>query len=222
MTERLPSVEVDPTDDTAKPRGSVVWLHGLGASGHDFPPIVPYLELPGVRFVFPHAPDRSVTINGGFVMPAWYDITALGPGGTNEGHVAETVAQVEALLADEEERFGAENVVLAGFSQGGAIALHTGLRHAQKLAGIMVLSAYEMFPERRESEATDANRETEILFCHGASDPVVPVDRGRTAYEAVVAAGWPALWSDYPMAHEVCMQEILDIGEWLRGRLSAD
>lgn len=217
MSELLDGVELHAGDEP--PDAAVVWLHGLGASGHDFPPIVPYLETPGVRYVFPHAPQRPVTINAGFVMPAWYDITALGPGGTNEDHVAETAEAVEALLAREEERFGSERVVLAGFSQGGAIALHVGLRHARRLAGILVLSAYEMFPERRAAEASDANRQTPLLFCHGAGDPMVPVDRGRAAYDAVVADGWPAVWHDYPMGHEVSLPEIQDIGSWLRERL---
>lgn len=217
MTE-LECVVVEAAAD-AQPCGVVVWLHGLGASGHDFPPVVPHLGLPGVRFVFPHAPQRPVTINGGLVMPAWYDIKVLGPGGTNEQHVEKTTSQVEALLAIEERRFGSERVVLAGFSQGGAIALHAGLRHAHKLAGILVLSAYEMFPERRAHEAAAANAQTPILFCHGTGDPMVPSSRGRAAYEAVNAAGWPTQWLDYPMGHEVCMPEIQDIGHWLKQRL---
>lgn len=217
MAELLDCVELVSGDGPA--HGCVVWLHGLGASGHDFPPVVPYLETPGLRFVFPHAPERPVTINAGFVMPAWYDITAIGPGGTNEQHVAETAASIEAILAREEEQFGADKVVLAGFSQGGAIALHVGLRHAQRLAGVLVLSAYEMFPDRREEEAHEANRETPIFFCHGANDEVVPCERGAAAYEGVTQAGWPTMWADYPMGHEVCLPEIQDIGTWLRDRL---
>ncbi len=220
MTELLEAVVVEPNEGQPAPRASVLWLHGLGASGHDFPPIVPHLGQSGLRYVFPHAPQRPVTINGGFLMPAWYDITALGPGGTNEDHVAEMTGAIEALLAHEEERFGVGNVLLAGFSQGGAMALHVGLRHAQKLAGILVLSAYEMFPERRSEEASDANRDTELLFCHGADDPVVPIARGLAAYDGLRDAGWPCTWRDYPMGHEVCLPQIQDIGAWLGERFA--
>src|SRR5688572_23047192 len=149
MTDRvLPCVEIGPKSDV---KGAVVWLHGLGANGHDFEPIVPYLDLPRVRFVFPHAPSRPVTINGGMRMPSWYDIVSLGAaGGGNAAHVGESRAQVDALLRREKERgLSSDRVVLAGFSQGAALALHTGIRHPETLAGIMVLSGYEVVPGSR-------------------------------------------------------------------------
>ena len=158
MTDVLPCVEIDAQGE---PAGTVLWLHGLGANGHDFEPIVPLLELPQVRFVFPHAPARGVTINGGLIMPAWYDILALGTaaGGEDADDVRESAAMIEALIAREGERgVPSENVVLAGFSQGGAMALFVGTRHAQPLRGIMVLSGYEVLARTREAEASEANR----------------------------------------------------------------
>jgi len=218
MSELLPCVEVEPSDARSGEPAAIVWLHGLGATGHDFEPIVPALDLPWVRFVFPHAPQRPVTINGGMVMPSWYDITSIGPGGTNEAHVVETTSSVEALLARERERVPAQRIVLAGFSQGGAIAFHVGLRHAEGLAGLMVLSSYEMYPDRRK-ERSVANAATPVLFGHGLYDPLVQVDRGRAAYESVVAPERDVRWLEYPMGHEVCPQQIDDVGGWLRERL---
>lgn len=220
MSELLRCVVVDPADPQSGRPAAVVWLHGLGATGHDFEPIVPHLGLPWVRFVFPHAPQRPVTINGGMVMPSWYDITHLGAGGQNESHIAETSSNVEALIARERESVAAERIVLAGFSQGGAIALWVGLRHAERLAGLMILSSYEMFPDRRQ-ERSPENRSTPILFGHGLHDPMVPVDRGRAAYEGAASRERDTRWLEYPMGHEVCPAEIDDIAAWLRERLPA-
>ena len=175
MAELLPCVEVTPPGEVSS---SIVWLHGLGASGHDFEPVVPDLHLPRTRFVFPHAPRRPVSINMGLIMPAWYDIMALGGSriGLEERHVRESAALVEALLERERERgVPSTHTVLAGFSQGGALALFTGVRHAETLAGILVLSAHEPLPETREKEQSEANRTTPMLFCHGTYDPVVPM-----------------------------------------------
>ena len=219
MTNLLPCVEINPTDPTTGDPGCVVWLHGLGANGHDFEPIVPHLGLPHARFVFPHAPNRPVTINGGLIMPAWYDITGAGPGGSNQRHIRETQEQIEAILERERETFPASRIVLAGFSQGGAIVLHVGVRHAHPLAGIMVLSAYELQPENREGEADPANASTPMLFCHGSQDPLVPVTGGKAASETFSSPDREVEWHEFPIAHEVSMPEIEVIGEWLRRRL---
>jgi phospholipase/carboxylesterase len=213
VAELLPCVEIGPRGQA---EGAVVWMHGLGANGHDFEPIVPYLELPRVRFVFPHAPLRPVTINGGMVMPAWYDITALAsPGGENAQQVLESAKAVGALVAREATRgVPPEHVVVAGFSQGAAVALHVGTRYPDRLAGIMVLSGYEVRAATREAEASPANRRTPMLFCHGTEDEVVPLAGGRAAYEAH-AAGREAQWREYPVAHQVSEEEIADVRDWL-------
>lgn len=180
---------------------------------------MPYLGLPWARFVFPHAPQLPVTINGGLIMPAWYDVTHLGAGGASERHVDEARQLVETLLEDESATIPTSRIVLAGFSQGGAVALHTGIRYRHPLAGLMILSAYELFPERR-SEACDENAATPILFAHGSHDPMVPVDRGRAAAEAYETGDRQVEWHEFPIGHEVSMPEIEVIGAWLRARLA--
>jgi phospholipase/carboxylesterase len=216
MSEFLPCVEIDPP---GKPEGVVVWLHGLGADGHDFEPVVPILGLPRARFVFPHAPRGPVTINGGMVMPAWYDIVAIGGDGAKGEDVRRSAKQLRALL-EREERKGvpADRIVLAGFSQGAAMALHVGTRYPRALRGIMVLSGYEVLPHTREREETPANRTTPMLFCHGTADPLVPIAAGRLAYEAHVHPQRPAEWHEFPMAHEVSPAELTVIRQWLGAR----
>jgi phospholipase/carboxylesterase len=217
MAELLPCVEVGPDDEAD---GAVVWLHGLGASGHDFEDIVPMLRLPGVRFVFPHAPRRGVTINGGMIMPAWYDILRFSDAAGSEraDQVRESAAMVEALLARERDRgVPSDRTVLAGFSQGGAMALYTGARHAHPLAGIMVLSGYEVLSSERQ--VAPENAATPMLFGHGAHDPVVPAERGRAAMRAY-ESGRAAEWHQYAMAHEVCIEEIAHVRDWLHARLA--
>ena len=221
MTDLLPCVEVGPAEGAAH---SVIWLHGLGANGHDFEPIVPLLEMPTTRFVFPHAPVLPVTINMGMTMPAWYDILTLDESPTREPpeHILASAALIEALVAREKERgVPAEKVVLAGFSQGGAMALHTGLRHSERLAGIMVLSAYLVLPDRLEAEVAAANRQTPMLFCHGTHDPMVPCRRGKASMEAVhqLNPERPLIWEEFPMGHEVCPPELGLIKAWLKKRL---
>jgi phospholipase/carboxylesterase len=221
MTDVLPGVEIDAQGAAA---GSIIWMHGLGASGHDFEPIVPLLQLPQVRFVFPHAPARGVTINGGLIMPAWYDILALGTaaGGEDADDVRESAAMIEALIAREAARgVPPENVVLAGFSQGGAMALFTGTRHAQALRGIMVLSGYEVLARSREAETTEANRQTPLLFCHGTHDPMVSIVRARAAFAAYAEGRPRAEWHQFAMGHEVCPPEIDVIRQWLAARFAA-
>ena len=216
MAEVLPCVEIDPP---GKPEGAVVWLHGLGADGHDFEPIVPLLGLPRARFVFPHAPSMPVTINGGMVMPAWYDIRAIGGGGESEADIRRSASLVQALLEREEQRgVSPSRIVLAGFSQGGAMALHVGTRYPRALLGIMVLSGYEVLAGTRNVEETGANRSTPMIFCHGTADPLVPIAAGRLAYEAHERPGRPAEWHPFSMAHEVSPAELTVIRQWLAAR----
>jgi phospholipase/carboxylesterase len=217
--EILPCVETGPEGDA---EGSIVWLHGLGADGHDFEDVVPLLELPRVRFVFPNAPRKPVTINGGLIMPAWYDITSLASArGENERHVRESADQVRDLIAREKERgVPASRLVLAGFSQGGSMALHVGPRYPETLLGILVLSGYEVLASTREDEASPANAATPMLFCHGTHDPLVPLAAGRRAYETY-AAGRAAEWRAFPIAHQVSMEEIRVVRDWLHARFDS-
>jgi phospholipase/carboxylesterase len=214
----LPCVEIGPQE---KPDGAVVWLHGLGASGHDFEDIVPLLNLPRVRFVFPHAPRRPVTINGGLIMPAWYDILVFGAasGGEEPRHVRESAVLVEALLAREQERgVPASRIVLAGFSQGAAMALHVGVRFHRRLLGIMALSGYQILGDTLAAEARPENLTTPLLSCHGRLDDVVDIERGRHAHQALAHPGRPAAWHEFPQGHEVSLEEVELIRRWLSDR----
>ena len=203
------------------PKAAVIWLHGLGADGHDFEPIVPELDLPdalAVRFVFPHAPMQAVTINGGAVMRAWYDVYALeGQRREDETGVRASQATVEELIAREKARgVPAARLVLAGFSQGGAIALQTGLRHGERLAGIMALSTYLPVASTLAAEASPANRATPIFMAHGLDDPLIPIERATMSRRQLEAAGYAVEWHEYPMGHAVCMEEIADVSAWLQ------
>jgi phospholipase/carboxylesterase len=204
-----------------EPVASVVWLHGLGASGHDFEPIVPELGLSdaAVRFVFPHAPEQAVTINQGMRMPAWYDIkgTDLSQREDAEG-LARSASLVAELLQAEQDK-GIDRLLLAGFSQGGALALYHGLRAPQSLRGILALSCYLPLGDKLGAEASESNRQTPILMQHGTHDPVVPVALGDMSQQALNQAGYAVQWQTYPMAHQVCLEQIHDIGRWLRERL---
>ncbi|MES2639958.1 MAG: dienelactone hydrolase family protein [Myxococcota bacterium] len=219
MTHLLPCVEIAPH---APATASVVWMHGLGASGHDFEPIVPHLGLPHVRYVFPHAPERPVTINGGFVMPSWYDIKHLDfvrEGREDEAQIRTSTEQIEALIAREITRgVPASRIVVAGFSQGAAMALHVAHRHAERLAGILCLSGYLVRPNAL-GEGHAANADTPMLFLHGRFDDVVPHAAGRAAFETFATGGRDVRWKDYAMSHEVCPAEVADIGQWLRERI---
>ncbi len=224
MAETLPECVEIPAPGTH--RWTVLWLHGLGADGHDFEPIVPELRLPadhGIRFVFPHAPHRPVTINGGMRMRAWYDIT--GPdlaGREDEAGILGSIATVEALIAAEGARgIPPERVILAGFSQGGAIACHGGLRHPETLAGIVVLSAYLPLADRLDGAAIRANHDTPIFQAHGRQDPVVPPSLGHYSQQRIAALRPAPEWREYDMAHGVCAQEIDDLRAWLQGRVGA-
>jgi len=217
MAGILPCVEIETH---AKPDASVIWLHGLGADGHDFEPIVTELGLPGdlaIRFVFPHAPAIAVTINGGYIMPAWYDIrqSALGIE-QDEAGVRQSAKSIKLLIEREIMRgIAASRIVLAGFSQGGAMALHAGLRYPEQLAGIMALSAYLLMPDALENERHSANGETPVFMAHGVTDPVVPLELGELSRMRLEALGMRVNWHRYPMQHAVCNEEIMAIGRWL-------
>jgi phospholipase/carboxylesterase len=207
-----------------EPSASVIWLHGLGADGHDFEPIVPELRLPDtlpLRFVFPHAPVRPVTINGGVAMRAWYDIVSLDRGGpVDSAGIGESTATLEALIAREEQRgIEPQRIVVAGFSQGGAIAINTVLRSETRLAGLMALSTWLALPDALQGDAVDTS--IPVFMAHGQFDPMIPMQFGRSSADALVKTGFAVEWHDYPMAHAVCPQEIDDIRAWLLGLLSA-
>jgi phospholipase/carboxylesterase len=197
----------------------VIWLHGLGADGHDFEPVVPELRLPSrlrVRFVFPHAPVRPVTINMGMPMRAWYDILQMGGGREDEAGIRASQALVQALIEQEKGRgVDPRRIVLAGFSQGGAIVLHTGLRHAERLAGILALSTYLPLAGTLAAERSAANRDLPLYMVHGTQDPMIGITRARESRAALEALGYPVQWKEYAMAHSVCGEEIADIAAWL-------
>ena len=217
----LESLEVETAPS---PRAAVIWMHGLGADGYDFVDIVPALGLRDVpvRFVFPHAPMQPVTINNGMVMRAWYDVRGEigGPRREDEAGVRASQARIEALIARERGRgIAAGRLVLAGFSQGGAMALHTGLRHPERLAGILALSCFLPLADRLAAEASAANRDVPIFMAHGVHDPLIPLARARQAHDILAGLGYRVQWHDYPMPHSVCDREVLDVGEWLAGVL---
>lgn len=220
MMKTLPCVEIDARVPAT---ASVIFLHGLGADGHDFEPVVPAFNLPWARFILPHAPSLPVTINGGYVMPAWYDIRTLDfdPHGEreDEAHVRASADAITALIARENARgIAPSRIVLGGFSQGGAMALFTGARHPEPLAGLLVLSAYELLPGRRD-EHSPANAATPILFCHGRHDPLVPMFAGQAACEAFRRPGRDVRWHDFPIQHEVSIPELQTVAAWLHERL---
>ena len=215
MPELLDAIEIETGKN---PTASVIWLHGLGADGNDFAPIVPELRLPkaGIRFVFPHAPVRPVTINAGMRMRAWYDIADGANRREDERGVRASQVLIEALIGREKERgTKAGRLVLAGFSQGGAIALHTGLRHPERIAGIMALSAYVPVEEKLSAEASTANRDVPIFMGHGSDDPIIPLVRAEQSRNLLKSLGYPAEWHKYAMPHSVCPEELADIGTWL-------
>ncbi len=203
----------------ARPDAAVIWLHGLGADGHDFEPLVPMLQLPArlaVRFVFPHAPQRPVTINMGLRMRAWYDVISLGGGQEDEAGIRASQALLEALVAREKTRgIAAHRIVLAGFSQGGAIALQTGLRHAERLAGIMALSTWLPLAGTLEAERHAINRDVPIFMAHGTHDEMIPLARAAQSRARLEALGHAPEWHEYAMGHSVCPEEVAAIAVWL-------
>jgi len=220
MSALLDAIQLETGRD---PERSVIWLHGLGADGRDFVPIVGEIDLPPepIRFVFPHAPVQPVTINNGMSMRAWYDIVADDLARReDERGVRASQGLVEALIAHERERgIPASRIVLAGFSQGGAISLQTGLRHPQRLAGIMALSTYVPIAATLEAERNRANADVPIFMAHGSQDPIIPLGHARRSRELLERLGYPVEWHEYVMPHSVSPHEIRDIGAWLRRAL---
>ena len=209
----MQAVEINTGPD---PAAAVIWLHGLGADGHDFEPIVPELELAQpVRFVFPHAPVRPVTINQGMRMRAWYDILQFGGGPEDEAGVRASQKLLEQMIAAERQR-GIGKILLAGFSQGGAIALQTALRHPEPLAGLLALSTYLPLNATLETERSAANRELPIFMAHGQYDEIIPPERAEQSRQRLEHLGYKVQWHTYPMPHSVCPEEIADISEFLR------
>lgn len=219
QTEQIDSVELVHGE---APDATVIWLHGLGADGNDFVPIVQELNLPAtisVRFIFPHAPVRPVTINGGLPMRAWYDIKSMEFRTIeDETGIRESAKFVNKLIAQERERgIKSERIVVAGFSQGGAIALHTGLRHSETLAGIMALSTYLPLRDRLREERSAANESTSVFMAHGTMDPTVAYAWAARSRDALQQQGYAVEWHEYLMQHSVSPQEISDIAAWLKG-----
>ena len=215
----LECVERGPQDADA----AIVWLHGLGADGHDFVPIVPELGLPPalkLRFVFPHARQRPVTVNGGMRMRAWYDIVSLETRRDDEAGIRDSARSIEQLVERERQRgIESQRIVIAGFSQGAAMALHCGLRTVEPLGGVIALSGFMVLAETLAAERTVAAAELPVFFGHGTQDPMVPMAGGRAAADRLASLGHPVEWHEYPMPHSVCAEEVRDIGLWLRSRL---
>ncbi|HVS27692.1 MAG TPA: alpha/beta fold hydrolase [Burkholderiales bacterium] len=218
MSGFLPAIEIETRSG---PQASVIWLHGLGADGNDFVPVVDQLGLPprlAVRFIFPHAPMQPVTINGGFVMRAWYDIAAADLSlREDEAGLRQSQREIEKLIAREKNRgIPAGKIVLAGFSQGGAIALQAGLRHPERLAGVLALSAYLPLPSTLAAEANAANADVPIFMAHGSADPTIPLLLANLSRQRLEQQGYKVEWHPYLMPHSLCPEEIRDIGVWLK------
>lgn len=219
----LDTVELEPEQQPAD--ASVIWMHGLGADGYDFEPVVPQLGLPpdlAVRFVFPHAPAMPVSLNFGMVMPAWFDVLSLDPKDRQDEEGIRRAGTWIERLVERERRRGVEpgRVVLAGFSQGGAVALHVGLRYPERLAGLLVLSTFLVLPDELEAERSEANRDVPILQGHGTLDPMVAESRGREACDRLRSLGYSVEYQTWPMQHQVCLEEIQLAGQWIGERLA--
>ena len=211
----LPPLEISTSDS---PDASVIWLHGLGADGYDFAPVVEALQpLPHIRFILPHAPAMPVTFNGGYVMPAWYDIYDRDiVDRQDEAGIRATQVRIDALIAKEQQRgVDPARIVLAGFSQGGAIALHTGLRHPHRLAGIMALSTYLPLPSKLVQERSPENATLPIFMAHGQFDDIIAPERAQASRELLEGMGYPLEWHEYAMTHSVCNEEAADIRDFL-------
>ncbi|MGB8339635.1 MAG: alpha/beta hydrolase-fold protein [Burkholderiales bacterium] len=221
-TSLLPAIELQTGH---QPIASVIWLHGLGADGNDFVSVVRELKLPDslpIRFIFPHAPMRPVSINGGFVMRAWYDL-AQGATGlqSNENDIRAAQKEIEKLIEREISRgIGSDKIILAGFSQGGVIALQTGLRYNEKLNGIMALSTYLALADSLEKEASAENKSISIFMAHGEQDNVIDFSIAEKSCHFLVKHGYTLEWHQYPMPHSVCLEEIGDISTWLQKQLA--
>jgi phospholipase/carboxylesterase len=216
MTELLERIEIEPKIQAT---AAVIWMHGLGADGHDFEPIVPELNLPSslaIRFIFPHAPVRPVSINNGDEMRAWYDFVPHAESGANQD-IDVSANQIKALIDEQITRgIPSERIVLAGFSQGGVIALHTAIRLEQRLAGVVALSSYLHDFRKTEAERNDANLGIPILMIHGTQDPMIPIMQAATSRENLKRLGYDVRWQDYPMGHQVCSEEIEQIADFFQ------
>ena len=217
MNTLLPRIEIE---SAPQPTAAVIWLHGLGADGNDFAALVPELDLtacPPIRFVFPHAPSMPVSLNGGYVMPAWYDIFGADLVSRQDAAGIQKSARAIAALIDQEVARGIapERIVLAGFSQGCAMALHTGLRYPKRLAGLLALSGYLPLADTLSAERTDANADTPIFMAHGSMDPVVVPARGEASRDLLARLGYPVQWHSYPMQHSLHPREVADISVFL-------
>ena len=226
ITTDTPLLDTVEHETGASPQWSVLWLHGLGADGHDFAPLVPELvrpDWPALRFVFPHAPVRAVTINNGVRMRAWYDIVGMDfPTRADSAGIEESLAQVDALIAREQARgIAPERLLLAGFSQGGAITLAAGLRRQVPLAGLIALSTYLPGAAQAAQFRVAAATAQPVFMAHGQFDPVVPQRGGEAAAQALRALGFGVEWRTYPMQHAVCADEIRDLGDWMTARFAA-
>lgn len=223
MEKLLPAIEVSTSDD---PQFAVIWMHGLGADGSDFEPVVPELGLdqqPGVRFVFPHAPSIPVTCNGGYVMPAWYDIITLESTSrrVDEAGIVVSREAIRRLIERENQRgIPCERIFLAGFSQGGAVAYTTALTHPERLAGLIALSTYIPIPRLLSDEAAAVNKEIPVFSAHGMEDDIVSPQLGIAARDFLIQHGYRVEWHEYPMPHSVCLEEVKAIGHWLQARMA--
>jgi phospholipase/carboxylesterase len=218
----LPTVELNPKD---APVAAVIWLHGLGADGHDFEPIVPQLRLPAdlpVRFIFPHAPEIAITAFGGQRIRAWFDFDPAG-GGVDLPGLKKSAAQIRDLIQNEiDNGIPTQRILLAGFSQGGVMAFHTGLYYSKPLAGVLALSTFLAEGEKLATDKAVANEKIPILMCHGQQDTMLPMTLGKSSLSILKSAGYAVEWREYPMGHEVCIQEIQDISHWLQSVLKSD
>lgn len=212
------------TSNSSKINASVIWLHGLGADGYDFEPIVHELNLPNVRFILPHAPDMAITRNNGYIMPAWYDVYGLTPiskeddaGIRNSENYINTLIQLEI-----DKGIAAEKIVIAGFSQGGALALHTALRYPKKLAGVLALSTYLPLKSTLAAEANTANAKLPIFMAHGIFDDVITIESAKVSLATLQSSQYLVNWHEYSMAHSLCAQEIADIRDFLQQVLQQD
>jgi phospholipase/carboxylesterase len=224
LAQLLPAIEVETTNN---PQFAVIWLHGLGADGSDFEPVVPELGLddqPGVRFIFPHAPEMPVTCNGGYVMPAWYDIITLEKNSrrVDEAGIVHSRQSIRQLIEREIQRgIPCERIFLAGFSQGGAVAYTTALTYPEKLAGLIALSTYIPVQRLLVDEKTEANKAIPVFAAHGMDDDVVAPELGMAARDFLLEQGYSVEWHEYPMPHSVCLPEVKAIGKWLKARMAA-
>ncbi|MFK8069236.1 MAG: alpha/beta hydrolase [Gammaproteobacteria bacterium] len=221
MNDNETSVILEPK---SKHTASVIWLHGLGADGHDFEPVIPALKLPenhGIRFIFPHAPVQAVTINGGMEMRAWYDILEVNLRKQEDVEGIKSSQKIIEALIDQEISQGipSDKILLAGFSQGGVVILHTGLRYAKPLGGLLALSTYLALPDRLTEEANPVNSNTPIFMAHGTMDPIIPLQQGLDSSDQLKQAGYQVDWQEYPMQHSVSLEEIEKIGHWITAKL---